>query len=181
MIRSGQRLLAIFLHGSIGVGKTTLGTALAAELGGAYVDGDQYQRRDRPWFASSLNVARGMAEAAIEHAAPGTPVVLGYPLRCTDHLYLKSRLAREGVRALFVNLCPSLNAILAPERGRAFTDWERERTAEMIRQEYNARSWSDARVDTSGSKEDSLRLLVEAVERAANFGEASSTALDVNK
>lgn len=157
--------LAVFLHGSIGVGKTTLGTALAARLGGAYVDGDQYQRRDRPWFASSLSVAHGMAEAAIGQAKPGAPVVLGYPLRCIDHLYLKKRLARAGVRALFVNLCPPLDAILGPGRGRSFTDWERGRTAEMIVQGYNGRPWSDARVDTSGPKEVSVRLIAAAVRK----------------
>lgn len=159
--------LAIFLHGSIGVGKTTLGTALAARLGGAYIDGDQYQRRDRPWFASSLSVARGMAEAAIARAKPGAPVVLGYPLRCIDHLYLKGRLARAGVRALFVNLAPPLDAIFGPGRGRAFTDWERGRTAEMIEQRYNDRPWSDARVDTSGPRDRSVQLLAEAVEKLA--------------
>ena len=171
--------LAIFLHGSIGVGKTTLGTALAAQLGGAYVDRDRYQHRDRPWFASSLRVARGTADAAIEHAKLGIPVVLGYPLRCIDHLYLKGRLARAGVRALFVNLCPPLHVIFGPGRGRAFTDWERGRTAEMIAQGYNSRPWSDERVDTSGSKEESVRLLAEAVERNMTSGASTGIRLQV--
>ena len=149
------------------MGKTTLGTALAARLGGAYVDGDRYQHRDRPWFASSLRVARGMAEAAIGHAEPGVPVVLGYPLRCIDHLYVKGRLARAGVRAMFVHLTPPLDAIFGPGRGRAFTDWERGRTAEMIEQGYNERPWSDARVDTSGPRDESVQLLAEAVKRLA--------------
>ena len=156
--------LAIFLHGSIGVGKTTLGHALAERLGGSYIDGDQFQRRDRPWFASSLTVARGMAVAAIAAATPHAPVVLGYPLRCTDQRYLRGTLARAGVRAAFINLCPPLDAILAPARGRAFSQWERGRTAEMVKQGYNDRPWSDARVDTSGPLEASLGLLVRAVE-----------------
>ncbi len=166
--------LAIFLHGSIGVGKTTLGTALAARLGGAYVDGDRYQRRDRPWFASSLSVARGMAEAAIAAAQPEAPVVLGYPLRRVDHMYLKERLVGAGVRALFINLCPPLEAIFGPGRGRRFSDWERGRTAEMIAQGYNDRPWSDARVDTSGPREESVRRLAEAVARLAARPPASA-------
>ena len=164
-----QPPLAIFLHGSIGVGKTTLGAAFAVRVGGVYVDGDQFQRPDRPWFASSLRVACRLVEAAAREATPTAPVVLGYPLRCIDHLYLKKRLARAGVRALFVNLCPPLEAIFALERGRVFTAWERRRTAEMIEEGYNDRPWSDARVDTSGSLEDSVQQLAEAVARTARF------------
>ena len=163
---SDQRQLAVFLHGSIGVGKTTLGTALAARLNGVYIDGDQYQHPDRPWFASSLTVARALAEAAIQVKDFAPIAVLGYPLRCTEYLYLRTRLARAGVSTLFVNLSPPLEAIFGPERDRLFTDGERRRTAEMVKQGYNNRPWSDARLDTSGSREESVRLLVEAVERA---------------
>ena len=158
-----QPPLAVFLHGSIGVGKSTFGTSLAAHLGGVYVDGDQYQQRERPWFASSLTVARALADAAIQKSSSVSPVVLGYPLRCTDHVYLRTRLARAGVRSFFVNLAPPLAAILAHDRGRELSAWERQRTAQMIEQGYNGRPWTDARVDTSGSPEESLHMLVTLV------------------
>ena len=158
--------LAVFLHGSIGVGKTTLGMALAERCSAVYVDGDQYQLPDRPWFASSLTVARALAEAAVRETSSASLVVLGYPLRCTDHLYLRRRLERAGVSTLFVNLSAPLESILDRRRGRAFEDWERRRAAEMVEEGYNTCRWSDARVDTSGDRESSVLALTAAVERA---------------
>lgn len=155
--------LAIVLHGSIGVGKTTLGEALARHLGGSYIDGDRFQHAGRPWFASSRKVAGELVKAAIEATRTGAPAVLGYPLRCTDHIHLKHRLAAAGVRSFFVNLQAPLEIIVAPARGRRFTAWERQRTAEMIEQGYNNRLWSNAWIDTSGSRETSMRKIVEAL------------------
>ena len=156
---------AIFLHGTIGAGKTTLGAALAEALGGVFTDGDQFQRPGVPWYASSLTVARGMAGAALE--PPGSlhqgPAVLAYPLRCVDHLYLKGACRAGRVQALFVNLYAPLEALLDPTRGRAFSDWERARTAQMIAQGYADRPWTDARLDTSGPVKESLARLVEIV------------------
>lgn len=155
--------LAIVLHGSIGVGKTTLGIALARHLGGFYIDGDQFQRAERPWFASSREVAGELVKAAVTATHTGAPAVLGYPLRCTDHIHLKHRLATAGVRTFFVNLQAPLQIIVDPARGRSFTEWERQRTAEMIKQGYNSRPWSDAWIDTSGSQDMSMRKIVEAL------------------
>lgn len=151
---------AIYLHGSIGVGKSTLGEALAKALGGAFTDGDTFLRRNLRWFESSRAVALGMAAAAI--AGPH-PAVLAYPLRCTDMIYHRGMCRRAGVRALFVNLHAPLAVLMDPGRGRALDGWERARTAEMIAQGYNDRSWADARVDTSGPLEATLAELVETV------------------
>jgi predicted kinase len=155
--------LAVVLHGSIGVGKTTLGKALARHLGGSYIDGDQFQDAGRPWFASSRKVAGELVKAAVRATHTGAPAVLGYPLRCTDHIHLKHRLATAGVRTFFVNLQAPLEIIVAPARGRSFTEWERQRTAEMIEQGYNSRPWSNAWIDTSGSEDTSMRKIVEAL------------------
>lgn len=168
-----QPPLAVFLHGSIGVGKTTLGIALAERCSAAYVDGDHFQLPDRPWFASSLTVARSLADAAVRETSASSFVVLGYPLRCIDHLYLRRRLGKAGVGTIFVNLFSSLEVILAPERGRTLTDWERRRTAQMLEQGYNDCRWSDARLDTSGNRESSLQALTAAIEKA-RFLAASS-------
>ena len=130
----------IFLTGPIGVGKTTLGRALAAAIGGARVEGDDFQLPDRPWHAASLRVARGIVEAVT--TATG-PVVVGYPLRCIDHIYLRRRLAESGLPSLFVNLSMPAERILSTSRGRAFTDWERARIGEMIAEGYNRRAWAD--------------------------------------
>jgi adenylate kinase family enzyme len=158
--------LAVVLHGSIGVGKTTLGKALALHLGGSYIDGDQFQHAGRPWFASSGTVAGELVKAAVSATHTGAPAVLGYPLRCTDHILLKHRLATAGVRSFFVNLQAPLEIIVAPARGRSFTNRERQRMAEMIKQGYNSRPWSDAWIDTSGSQDRSMRRVVEALVEA---------------
>lgn len=151
---------AIFLHGSIGVGKSTLGAALAEALGGTFTDGDVFLERSRRWFESSRAVAHGMAAAA---TAGPYPAVLAYPLRCTDMIFQRRTCERAGVRALFINLHAPLHTLMDPGRGRAFDGWERARTAEMIAQGYNDRPWADARVDTSGPLEASLATLVETV------------------
>ena len=91
--------LAIVLHGSIGVGKTTLGEALARHLGGSYIDGDKFQHAGRPWFASSRTVAGELVKAAIGATHTGAPAVLGYPLRCTDHRVSRSRASLHRVGA----------------------------------------------------------------------------------
>lgn len=155
--------LAVVLHGSIGVGKTTLGEALARHLSASYIDGDQFQQAGRPWFASGRKVFGELVSAAVSATHKGAPAVLGYPLRCTDHIYLKRRLATAGLRSFFVNLHAPLEIIVAPERGRSFTKWERQRTAEMIEQGYNSRPWSNAWIDTSGSEDTSMRKIVEAL------------------
>ena len=161
---------AIFLHGTIGAGKTTLGRELAADLGGVFTDGDLFQRTGVPWYASSLTVARGMAGAALEPPDPlrSGPAVLAYPLRCVDHLYLKGACRAARVRALFVNLHAPLQALLDPTRGRVFSAWEQARTAEMVAQGYADRPWADARVDTSGPKDASLMTLIGTVRALLN-------------
>jgi hypothetical protein len=56
---------------------------------------------------------------------------------------LRGRLAERGLETLFVNLSLPAARILAPERARAFTPWERTRIAEMIAQGYDRRPWAD--------------------------------------
>jgi hypothetical protein len=59
---------------------------------------------------------------------------------------------------MFVNLASPLNSVLAPRSG-AHLHCERRRTIGMIEQGYNSCSWTDARVDTSGSRESSVDAL----------------------
>ena len=66
---------AVLLHGAIGVGKTTLGKALARHLGGSYIDSDQFQHAGRPWFASIRKVA---GELVRQLSAPRTRGRLQY-------------------------------------------------------------------------------------------------------
>ncbi len=57
-----QRGFAIFLNGPIGVGKTSLGRALARNLGSAFIDGDDHATPGKPWYGSSLSTSRSLPQ-----------------------------------------------------------------------------------------------------------------------
>ncbi len=162
-VRSGAPP-AIFLTGTIGAGKTTLGRALARALGGGHVEGDDYQRPPRPWFATSLSTCRGVLGAVLALAAEGRPAVVSYPLRCREWIFYRRRLADSGVRPVFVSLAAAGETLLAPGRGRVFSEAERRRILEMLRQGYGAPGFADLVVRTDrGSAEEALARLVEGL------------------
>ncbi len=171
-------LAAIFLMGTIGAGKSTLGRALARELGGAHVEGDDFHRPPKPWFATSLSTCRGVLSAVLAGAAEGRPVVVSYPLRCREWIFYRRRLAEAGIRSLFVSLVAAAEAILAPDRGRAFTAGERRRIREMLAEGYDARLFSDLVVRTDqGDVEDSLAGLVAGLKESGLLEARDATPL----
>lgn len=155
---------AIFLMGTIGAGKTTLGRALAREIGGGHVEGDDYHQPPKPWFATSLSTSRAVLNAALALAAEGRPAIVSYPLRCREWIFYRRRLAEAGVRTAFVTLAASHEALLAKNRGRTFSREERRRTGEMLGQGYGARTFADLVVRTDrGSVDDALARLMEGL------------------
>jgi hypothetical protein len=158
---------AIFLMGTIGAGKSTLGRALARELGGKHVEGDDYHRPPKPWFATSLSTCRDVLSAVLAVAAEGRTVVVSYPLRCREWIFYRRRLAEAGIGSLFVSLVAAEEALLAPDRGRAFTAAEQRRIREMLAEGYGARFFSDLVIRTDrGNVDDSLARLVAGLERS---------------
>ena len=139
---------AIFFSGPIGSGKTTLGRAVAARLGGSFLDGDDYADHSGPWFATSLSTSRRIASATLAALAASPIVVVAYPLRCTNYVYYRRRMSDAGHRSIFVTLRASAASILGGGRDRRFDAGERKRIAEMIRQGYADRPFSDFIVDT---------------------------------
>ncbi|MGZ8286937.1 MAG: hypothetical protein ACXW27_13235 [Allosphingosinicella sp.] len=155
---------AIFLMGTIGAGKSTLGLALARELGGGHVEGDDYHQPPKPWFATSLSTSRGVLRAVLALAAEGRPAIVSYPLRCQEWIFYRRRLAEAGVRSAFVSLVAGEEALFARGRGRVFTGEERRRILEMLGQGYGARPFADLVVRTDrGSVENSLAQLIEGL------------------
>ena len=80
----------IVLNGPIGVGKTTLGRALARELGGAFVDSDDLRDHAKRWVEEVLSLTNALVRAGMaalasrpnpghRHAAPRAR--LGAPAR----------------------------------------------------------------------------------------------------
>lgn len=157
----GMPPVAIFLMGTIGAGKTTLGRALARELGGGHVEGDDYHQPPKPWFATSLSTSRSVLSAVFALAGEGRPAVVSYPLRCREWIFFRGRLAEAGAGSAFVSLAADAEALLAPGRGRAFTGGERQRMVEMLDQGYGARRFADLVVRTDrGSVDDALASLI---------------------
>ncbi|CAB3657464.1 Shikimate kinase [Achromobacter aegrifaciens] len=58
---------------------------------------------------------------------------------------------QRGACLRVVTLAPSLAAAQSDRGGRVLTDWERERVAQMYREGYATRPFSDLVLDTSGT------------------------------
>jgi DNA polymerase III delta prime subunit len=138
----------IVLNGPIGVGKTTLGRALARELGGAFIDSDDLRDPSKRWLDQVLSLTNALVRTGMEVLASRPVLVVAMPLRARDWALLRARFRAEEVAAFCVTLAADEGAILAPARGRAFSTAERNRITEMIAQGYAARPFSDLVVRT---------------------------------
>jgi len=85
--------------------------------------------------------------------------------RACAHDFSNDLRAACDARLFIVTLAPP-EAIASSNRGtRALTDWERQRIAEMYREGYAARAFSDCFVDTSKASADACAT--EIARRAA--------------
>jgi hypothetical protein len=160
---------AVFLNGPIGVGKSSLGLALADVLAGEFVDGDDYVDSDRPWFCSILRTSQAVVNKGLAVLKTHPFVVIGYPLGRTTWIYYKRRFSDEGVAPIFIGLRATYEGITADARGRQFTNAERERIKVMISEGYGTQPFNDFFVDTDkASLEDTLQILASKVMRAAD-------------
>ena len=149
-----MRKHAILLSGPLGVGKTSLGRALAARLGGGFVDGDDHSDAELPWYCSTLRRGHAVVTTGLGLLEAHTFVIIAYPLRCTDWIFYKRRFDDAGVHSIFVNLRASFEEIVAPTRGRKFTNAEQARIGVMIREGYSDRQFGDLTIDTGSQSFD---------------------------
>lgn len=139
---------AIFLNGPVGVGKTTLGRALAEEIGGGFIDGDDHSAPNRPWYGSILQTSRSILATGLSVLENHPSVVIAYPLGCVNWIYHKRKFEEAGIRPLFVGLRASYEGIVSPMRSREFSIAEQARIKIMLREGYCERPFNDLVIDT---------------------------------
>ncbi|MFH5255066.1 shikimate kinase [Burkholderia semiarida] len=147
-------LTVIHLNGPINSGKTTIGRALARVLPDArFIDGDDHDAPesapfDVQWAIALERLVAQIAQARARH------VVIAYPIGEAEFERLRTACAARDARLFVVTLAPP-EAVAASNRGtRALTDWERQRIAEMYREGYASRRFSDCVIDTSNASPD---------------------------
>jgi len=159
---------AIFLSGPIGVGKSSLGRALAKKFGGRFIDGDDHSDPDHPWHCSILKTSRAVLREAIVSLEEHTLVVIAYPLRCTTWVFYKRHMNDVGVLPIFINLTASFEEIVSPSRRRSFSDAEKFRIEVMIQEGYGERPFGDMTFKTADqSFEDTLQKIASEVAKIA--------------
>lgn len=166
------RKFAILLDGTIGVGKSTLGRELSLRFEGAFLDGDDFKIKGKPWYCSSLSTCRQIREAGLGALFEKPILFIARPVRCLDWLYFTRNFQRYDVGLLLIGLQASFNNITREERGRSFSRYELERMAAMIEEGYGARTYSDLHVrtdkqsieDTVDTVEAGLRQLIGKME-----------------
>lgn len=139
---------AIFLNGPVGVGKTTLGQALAEAIGGGFIDGDDHSAPDRPWYGSILQTSRAIVATGLSILETHPSVVIAYPLSCVNWIYHKRRFEEAGIRPLFIGLRASYEGIVSPVRSREFSPEEQARIKIMLQEGYSERPFNDLILDT---------------------------------
>ncbi len=147
-------LTVIHLNGPINSGKTTIGLALARVLPDArFIDGDDHDApEDAPfdvqWAIALERLVTQIANARERH------LVIAYPIGETEFERLRAACDARDARLFVVTLAPP-EAVASSNRGsRALTDWERQRVAEMYREGYAARAFSNRFLDTSRTSSD---------------------------
>ncbi|KVD91830.1 shikimate kinase [Burkholderia stagnalis] len=142
-------LTVIHLNGPINSGKSTIGAALARTLPDArFIDGDDHDApEDAPfdvqWAIALERLVRCIADERKRF------LVVAYPIGEMEYERLRAACDARSARLFIVTLAPP-EAVARSDRGeRVLTDWERERIAQMYREGYASRDFSDCLVDTS--------------------------------
>lgn len=144
-------LTVIHLNGPINSGKTTIGLALSRLLPDArFIDGDDHDApEDAPfdvqWAIALERLVTRIALARERH------LVIAYPIGEAEFERLRAACDTRDARLFVVTLAPP-EAVARSNRGaRVLTDWERQRIAQMYREGYASRAFSDCVIDTSSA------------------------------
>jgi len=142
--------IAVFLNGPVGSGKTSLGRAVAARNGAAFIDGDDLSDSNRPWFCSILQTSRAIVRVGAGHLQQGKCVIIAYPLTCMNWIYFRRKFNENNIMTVFVSLKAPYETITDTRRGRHFDAGEHDRIQAMIAEGYDTRTFSDIIFDNDG-------------------------------
>lgn len=117
-------------------------------FGGAFLDGDDFKMKGKPWYCSSLSTCRQIREAGLRALYERPVLFIARPMRCLDWVYFTRHFQRFDVGLLSIGLQASFKNITRQDRGRSFSPYELERMAAMIQEGYGARPYSDLHVRT---------------------------------
>lgn len=146
----------VFLSGPIGVGKSTIGAAVAQRLGGAFIESDWLGDPSGAWN-EQIDAVNGEIVAQSLQALDIVDVaVVELPLDAARWQSLNHAFGL-GVQTRCITLAATYDAIIAPARGRIFSGWELARIMEMIAEGYDRRSFSEAIVRTDHASIECIR------------------------
>ena len=123
---------AVFVSGSINAGKSTVAALLSRMVpDGLFLDGDDFAPSDQPFEKRIVIGLARLVEAALVESGKGRLVVVAYPLSAADWAAVTDAFARHRLDTRCITLAPPLSVALTNRGGRALSDWERSRIAEM--------------------------------------------------
>ena len=135
--------MVIWLNGTVGVGKSTVGQALAAVLpGAAYVDGDDYAGPSHLPHALRWRVALDVLLRLVARTGRTRVLVVAYPLRGPDHARLRAACGRARRVLTVVTLAPPLTTTLCGRGGRELDVGESARVRKMRSEGYHCRRFA---------------------------------------
>jgi predicted kinase len=145
MPASGKQV--VFLSGPIGVGKSTIGAALAKRLDGVFIESDALGDPTQDWHQKIDTVNTEIVAQSLHALLTCGVVVVELPLDEARWRRLQ-RAFQPDTQVRCITLAATFDTIVAADRGRAFSGWEIERIKVMIAEGYDRRSFSDAIVST---------------------------------
>lgn len=128
-----------------------MGAALAGLLPAArFIDGDDHDAPSHLPYTEQWALALARITNLIA-TAQDRYLVIAYPLEQDSYAQILAACLQRSARLRVVTLAPTLAAAQSDRGGRALTEWERQRIAQMYLEGYAARPFSDLVLDTSST------------------------------